>query len=109
MAKKIQPTSLGEDWLYSTICKSGLANHLNKKIVNYSSGMKQKAKFILALHLNRPIIILDEPTSNLDKQSEAWLLSTIFSLKGRIILIASNKKSEVTLCDKQITLKVEEA
>ena len=54
---------------------------IHKPIGLFSTGMKQKAKIILAIAEDRPILFLDEPTSNLDPDSTSICLrrSTTFS------------------------------
>ena len=42
---------------------------IQKPLAQYSTGMKQKAKIILAIGEGRPILFFDEPTSNLDQTS----------------------------------------
>lgn len=81
----------------------GLGEKLSMPIRLFSTGMRQKAKIILALGLNRPVLILDEPTSNLDKDSADFLWTWFEGEKAkRLILIATNdpeemKKGEVKL------------
>lgn len=65
----------------------------------YSSGMKQRVKFIFALMHSPQLIILDEPTSNLDDEGK----NSVYELvreegQKNIVLIASNEKSDLELC-----------
>ncbi len=65
----------------------------------YSSGMKQRVKFIFALMHSPLLIILDEPTSNLDDEGK----NSVYELvkeegEKNIVLIASNEKSDIELC-----------
>lgn len=65
----------------------------------YSSGMKQRVKFIFALMHSPQLVILDEPTSNLDDEGK----NSVYELvkeegKTNIVLIASNEKSDLELC-----------
>lgn len=77
-----------------------MTSHLDKLISDYSTGMKQKAKVISALGLKRPILFLDEPTSNLDLASQQWLLHHLQSMKhDHLILMASNEPEEIKLGD----------
>jgi len=46
-----------------------------KLIKNYSSGMRQKIKLGFALLSERPVLLLDEPTTNFDEQAKNWFLS----------------------------------
>ncbi len=63
-----------------------------RPLYQFSSGMKQRVKLGLALYSNSDIIILDEPTSNLDEQAKEWFFDQLIKRKEeRIILIASNE------------------
>lgn len=71
----------------------------NKEIKFFSSGMKQRVKLGLAFWSDCGILMLDEPTSNLDAQASAWYLENVrkFS-KDRILFICSNQPSEYEFC-----------
>lgn len=51
---------------------SGLSQAKNKYIKNYSSGMKQRVRLTLAILADCPLLLLDEPVSNLDKAAIEW-------------------------------------
>ncbi|MCO4818109.1 MAG: ABC transporter ATP-binding protein [Bacteroidetes bacterium] len=87
------------------LTESGLAPHLSKLISNFSSGMKQRLKLILALCSEASVYLLDEPCSNLDDQGIAWYQSLIgFLPKGKTVIVASNNKDEYAFCDRQISV-----
>lgn len=72
----------------------------------YSSGMKQRVKFIFALMHSPQLIILDEPTSNLDDEGK----NSVYELvreegQKNIVLIASNEKSDLELCNDIVYLE----
>lgn len=88
-----------EEWLD----ESGLGKHKSKQVVNFSSGMKQRLKLILALGSNVQLYFLDEPCSNLDAAGIEWyqhLISTIPSHKS--IIVASNSPDEYGFCNNSI-------
>jgi len=67
----------------------------NKFITNFSSGMKQRVKLGLAFYTNTPILFLDEPGTNLDRQAFEWYHEKLKEFgKERLILIASNQSDE---------------
>lgn len=74
---------------------SELAHARQKRISNFSSGMRQRLKLLLAFHSDTPLLFLDEPTSNLDKQGMEWYLQNLDKLRDHcLILIASNQEHE---------------
>lgn len=72
----------------------------------YSSGMKQRLKFIFALLHEPQLIILDEPTSNLDNSGKEIVYKIIKEeSKKNLIVIASNEDSDLHLCTEVIELE----
>ncbi len=78
----------------------GLAKSQDKALKYFSSGMKQRTKLALACCTNSPLLFLDEPTSNLDKQGMIWYHELIEKFSaGRIVLVGSNQENEYSFCD----------
>ncbi|MDR3627020.1 MAG: ABC transporter ATP-binding protein [Ignavibacteriaceae bacterium] len=83
-----------------------LFDRRNDYVKTYSSGMKQRLKFIFALMHSPKLIILDEPTSNLDAEGKDSVYKIIDEeSKSGIVIIASNEKSDLALCSKEIKLE----
>jgi ABC-type multidrug transport system ATPase subunit len=82
----------------------GLAAHENKFLREYSSGMKQRVRLALAILSDTPLLLLDEPASNLDARAVAWYKSLISAYSAnRTICVASNALSdEHYFCDTAI-------
>jgi ABC-type multidrug transport system ATPase subunit len=71
----------------------------NKLIKYFSSGMKQRLKLALAFCSDTPILMLDEPTSNLDAQGVEWYLGLVEKFaQGRLTIICSNQPHEYGFC-----------
>jgi len=71
--------------------------HLEKPVLNFSSGMKQRLKLALAILSDTPLLLLDEPATNLDAEGIAWFRELLMKyLDGRTLLIASNRQVEET-------------
>ena len=84
----------------------GLFSKRNENIRNFSSGMKQRTKYVLAFIRKPLIVLLDEPTANFDsKGTEAIyeLINTHKNLGGGTI-IATNDLSETEICSSVIHL-----
>lgn len=76
----------------------------NKVIKYFSSGMKQRVKLALACFSDSRILLLDEPTSNLDVEGERWYLELLARTvsPGRLIIIGSNQEKEYAFCTDHI-------
>ena len=73
---------------------------------NFSSGEKQRIGIARAFLHDADILILDEPTSNLDTLNEAEILKSINNeCKDKSIVMVSHRKSSVSICDKKIYVK----
>lgn len=83
-----------------------LAPHKDKSVKNFSSGMKQRLKLGLAFYSDCSIIMLDEPTSNLDAQATEWYLNQVEQhTQDRLLLICSNQPNEYTFCKNIIDVR----
>ena len=83
----------------------GLKNAAHKQIRYYSSGMKQRLKLALAIFSECPILLLDEPCSNLDKEGYA-LYDTLIKeyAMHKLIIVGSNETAEYHFCKAQVNL-----
>lgn len=83
-----------------------LDNHLDKPIKQFSSGMKQKTKLLLAIADAAPILLLDEPCSNLDTNAVKWYENMIndFALKKTILVFSNSRSEEYFFCNKHFSL-----
>lgn len=83
----------------------GLEERKDELLKTYSSGMKQRVKFIFALQHQPDLLILDEPVSNLDIAGKNQIYDMIKKYaEERIVVIASNEESDLALCSKTIFL-----
>ncbi|MFZ6665301.1 ABC transporter ATP-binding protein [Peijinzhouia sedimentorum] len=83
----------------------GLEKGRGKVIKNYSSGMKQRLKLGLAFFSDTELLLLDEPTSNLDENGMQMYLKLIENWKSnRTILIGSNQLQEYQMCDGKLDI-----
>ncbi|MDQ8005087.1 MAG: ATP-binding cassette domain-containing protein [Pedobacter sp.] len=77
----------------------------DKPLKYFSSGMKQRTKLALAFCTNSPILVLDEPTSNLDTQGTEWYLNLVEKFtKDRLVLVGSNQSYEYDFCKFQLNI-----
>lgn len=83
-----------------------LENRKNDLVKTYSSGMKQRLKFIFALMHSPEVLIFDEPTSNLDEEGKKVVYKIVNEEgKQRIVIIASNEVKDLELCSEVLLLE----
>ena len=86
--------------------KVGLIQAKDKQIRYFSSGMKQRLKLALAFFSDTPVLLLDEPTSNLDEQGIMLYQELIEKqTEGRTVIICSNDKSEYHFCEHILSIE----
>ncbi len=74
---------------------ANLTKSINKPISEFSSGMQQRVKLILATCYQSEILLLDEPTSHLDTIGKEWYLKLMKSkINNRLTIIFSNETAE---------------
>jgi len=84
-----------------------LKKEKNKRIAQFSSGMKQRLNLGLALVMDTPLLLLDEPTSFLDKGRKAWYAEMVQAYAlNKILVIASNDDFDIQTCTANIFLDV---
>lgn len=77
---------------------SGFSKQQGQKAIKlFSSGMQQRLKTALCLSSNSPILLLDEPLSNMDSQGENWYKNCLNDLQDKMIIIAGNNPLEYAL------------
>jgi ABC-type multidrug transport system ATPase subunit len=86
--------------------RSGLRNKCRYPLMYFSSGMKQRTKLLLALIADTPLVLLDEPLSNLDADAAMWYRKLIDDFGGnRTFLVCSNHQlNEYDFCTREIQL-----
>jgi len=81
----------------------GLKNTKKKFLYQFSSGMKQRVKLILAFLTQSNIILLDEPVTNLDDNGVEWYHQLVRQFaNNRLIIVASNRLDEHSFCKEKI-------
>jgi ABC-type multidrug transport system ATPase subunit len=85
----------------------GFINVKHKPIRLFSSGMKQRVKLILAFLSDTPLLLLDEPTTNLDQAGTDWYLDLIHEFsKNRTVIICSNlQQLETGFCSRKLFIE----
>jgi ABC-type multidrug transport system ATPase subunit len=82
-----------------------LSHARNKVIRHFSSGMKQRVKLGLAFLSDVPLVLLDEPTSNLDARGIQWYLDQVVQLNGnQLVVLGSNQPKEYEFCENIVSI-----
>jgi len=73
----------------------------------YSSGMKQRLKYVLALEHSPAILLLDEPTSNLDEDGISAVRSVVAGYgKSGVLVVATNDAVEAAWCSRELKVGI---
>lgn len=83
-----------------------LGNAANKQIRYFSSGMKQRLKLGQAICSQAPVLLLDEPTTNLDTSGIALYHQLIADFAAqKTILVSSNDPQEYSFCEAVVAIQ----
>ncbi len=90
------------------LAQVGLGDQGGKRVGALSGGMKQRLALALALLGDPPVLVMDEPTSNLDTAARSQLLHLLLEVKraGKTIIFSSHRIEEVeTLADRVLVME----
>ena len=83
----------------------GLEAAMNKQIRYYSSGMKQRVRLAQAIFSDIPVVLLDEPCTNLDAAGVSLYYQLIHDYcKNRLVVVSSNDEVEYEICRTRINI-----
>ena len=93
-----------ETRIAAVLDRVGLGQRGDDLVRTYSSGMKQRVRLAAALLTEPPLLLFDEPTSNLDAPGRAVVEKTARAhcADGGILLIATNVDHEAALCEQRV-------
>jgi ABC-2 type transport system ATP-binding protein len=87
------------------ITEIDLEKSAHKQIRYYSSGMKQRVKLAQAIFTDTPVLLLDEPCTNLDEEGIALYHELIKNYsEDRIVIVSSNDIQEYQFCNERINI-----
>jgi len=102
---RVRGLPLGRDDCLDTLLRVGLGDHARKIAGDYSSGMKQRLKLAQALLHQPPLLLLDEPGSNLDSRGIKIVEEIITEQRASgVTVIASNEEREAGYADRVFNL-----
>lgn len=77
----------------------------NRKLLDCSSGMRQRVLLGSALYAATPLMLLDEPTVTLDSDAVEWFHQQLQQHReDRLVIIASNDQDDLRDCGRILTL-----
>ena len=92
----LRGTNRGNAWVKDALRRVQLAEYAHYPVGQFSSGMKQRMKLACALVHDPRVLVLDEPSSNLDKQGLDLLDSVITEQRNKgLVILATNEEREV--------------
>jgi heme exporter protein A len=92
--------------IHGLLEKVNLHARKNDLLRTYSSGMRQRLKYAFALIHRPPVLLLDEPTSNLDSEGKATVHRIVEEQRSNgIVIIATNDEEDRALCNHEIHLE----
>jgi len=94
------------DYANELLAKFRLYERRNDEIRGFSSGMKQRMKYVLALLFRVPLLVLDEPMTNLDEAGTTAVETLIRDHQehGGACIIATNDARDLALCTKRLAV-----
>jgi ABC-type multidrug transport system ATPase subunit len=99
---------IGQDRVDEVIETVGLGDHIEKRVSELSGGLKQRLGIASALLPDPPILLLDEPTSNLDAKARDHAIGILEGLRheGRTLIVTSHHIEEVgMLVDRVVAME----
>jgi heme exporter protein A len=102
---RVRGLALSQKELLALLERVGLAGRSDDRVSAYSSGMRQRLRYAYALMHRPPILLLDEPSMNLDEAGIAMLHQVIAEQRSNgLLILATNAPEEVTYGDQVLRL-----
>jgi ABC-type multidrug transport system ATPase subunit len=101
---RFKPLIFGQN-IESILKEVGLEQAIHKQIRYYSSGMKQRIKLAQAVYSDTPVVLLDEPCTNLDEEGVNLYHRLVREYcSNRLVIVSSNDEVEYRFCDRCILI-----
>lgn len=102
---KIRGLKISDEEINEILNRVGLFERRNDLVRTYSSGMKQRIKYASAILHNPMVLLLDEPTSNLDIEGKNFVDELVSNFrKDGIVIVATNETLDFKYGEKIINL-----
>ncbi len=108
---RLRGIELSRETLIGRLSQVGLRGRGRDLVSAYSSGMRQRLKYAFALLADPPVLLLDEPTANLDVEGVAMVKSVVAEHRkrpgGGLTILATNEPDELAWGDRTIRVDAE--
>ncbi|MDP2209618.1 MAG: ABC transporter ATP-binding protein [Bacteroidota bacterium] len=102
---RIRNIEVDKDYIDLLLKRVNLYERKDSYVREYSSGMKQRLKYAFALLHKPPLLILDEPRSNLDAEGISVVYQIIQEQKqSGCVVVATNDSEDIQFCNQEIDL-----
>jgi ABC-2 type transport system ATP-binding protein len=98
--------SLRRERARELMTRFGLGDDMNRRLSEFSKGMRQKLSLVRAMLHDPPVLLLDEPTSAMDPQSAKLVRDAILELRqgDRTIIITTHNLNEAQILADRIAI-----
>ena len=105
--QRVRGSERSEPRLDRVVDEVGLSGRSDDLISTYSSGMKQRAKFAVALVVDPEFLLLDEPSTNMDESGIAIARRVLDErlAAGKSVVVATNSRSELDWCSSGLSVE----
>jgi heme exporter protein A len=105
LLSRLRGSSPSRSELTGILQRVGLGGREEDRVGEYSSGMRQRVKYAFALMSRPGLMLLDEPTANLDSAGAALVAEVIAEQQARgLLVLATNEPAETHHADLLLTL-----
>lgn len=105
LISKIRNLKVDEKEINKILDRVGLFERRNDLVRTYSSGMKQRIKYASAILHNPLVLLLDEPTSNLDVEGKNFVDDLVFNFRNDgVVIVATNETQDFKYGERIINL-----
>ena len=105
---KLQGEKPNPEKIQETLREVSLFAHQNRTVSQFSAGMRKRLSLARLLLKETPLVLLDEPHTNLDQDGRLLMNRCIanWKKKGTTLILASHEEATILpLCDTVMTLK----
>ncbi len=102
---RVRGLNMDRDQTLALLERAGLRDRADNRVSAFSSGMRQRLRLLFALQHGPPVLLLDEPGSNLDEPGRALVAEIVEEQLHRgIVILATNDPEEMCFGEQVLKL-----